>query len=296
MSQKLLLIDDSAQVHSLIKSLLRNEPVEIHSAANAEAGLRLVKSLRPDLILMDVNMPRIDGFEACRRLKSEPAHAAIPLILLVERGSMDQKMRGLDLGADDYVTKPCDRAELVARVRASLRMSRLMRMLEEKAMIDPLTGLGNRAMFEKRLGAENTLRNRSSAPLASIMLDLDQFPSINSSCGQFFADSVLRKIGAILLELCRSRDLACRLRGEQFAVLAPNTTAQEATVLAERMRAAIAKAVFFHGDKSISITSRVDVVDAGAACDRFMAANGEARPNATTQTGRPRLMKAATAA
>jgi diguanylate cyclase (GGDEF)-like protein len=296
MSQRLLLIDDSKHVYPMIESLLGNEAVEIHCASNAEAGLRLVKSLRPDLILMDVDMPGTNGFEACRKLKSDPADASIPLIFLTSGGSIDEKMRGLELGAVDCITKPCNRPELLARVRASLRMSQFMRLLEEKALIDPMTGLGNRAMFEKRLGEENALRKRSGTPLASIMLDLDQFASINSSCGPLFGDYLLRNIGTIIFEHCRSKDVGCRLRGEQFAVLAPNTTAQDATVLAERMRAAIAKATFVHGGKSISITTNIEVVDAGAACERFIAESDAETPQASTQTGRPRMMKTATAA
>jgi len=289
MQQQLLLIDDSKHIHPLIKALLSDEQLEIHSAYDAEFGLSLVKSLRPDLILMDVDMPGINGFEACRRLKSDPDNASIPLIFLTSCGSIEEKVRGLELGAVDYVTKPCNRAELQARVRASLRMSHLIRLLEEKALIDALTGLGNRAMFEQRLGAEIALRIRSSAPLACILLDLDKFKSINDSFGHPFGDFVLRKVASIISEHCRTEDVGCRLGGEEFAVLAPHTNAEQAATLAERMRLAIAKTAFVHGGKSVSVTCSFGVVDAGDPYDRSLLERADAALYASKQQGRNRV-------
>ena len=289
MQQQLLLIDDSKHIHPLIKALLSDEQLEIHSAYDAEFGLSLIKTLRPDLILMDVDMPGLNGFEACRKLKSDPANSSIPLIFLTSCGSIEEKVRGLELGAVDYVTKPCNRAELQARVRASLRMSQLIRLLEEKALIDALTGLGNRAMFEQRLAAETALRIRSGLPLACIVLDLDQFKSINDTFGHPFGDVVLRKIATIIAEHCRTEDVGCRLGGEEFAVLAPNTTAEQATTLAERMRAAIAKTSFVHGGKSVTVTSSFGVVDAGDPYDRSLLERADAALYESKQHGRNRV-------
>jgi diguanylate cyclase (GGDEF)-like protein len=289
MHQQLLLIDDSKHIHPLIKALLSDEQLEIHSAYDAEFGLSLIKSLRPDLILMDVDMPGMNGFEACRKLKGNPANASIPVIFLTSCGSIEEKVRGLELGAVDYVTKPCNRAELQARVRASLRMSQLIRLLEEKALIDALTGMGNRAMFEKRLAAETALRIRSGLPLGCILLDLDHFKSINDSYGHPFGDAVLRKVATIISEHCRTEDVGCRMGGEEFAVLAPNTTAEQAATLAERMRVAIAKTAFVHGGKSIAVTSSFGVVDAGDPYDHTLLERADAALYQSKQHGRNRV-------
>jgi diguanylate cyclase (GGDEF)-like protein len=293
MQQQLLLIDDSKHIHPLIKALLTDEQLEIHSAYDAEMGLSLVKSLRPDLILMDVDMPGINGFEACRKLKSDPTNALIPLIFLTSCGSIEEKVRGLELGAVDYVTKPCNRAELQARVRASLRMSQLMRLLEEKALIDALTGLGNRAMFEQRMGAEIALRIRSGTPLACMLLDLDHFKTINDSFGHPFGDFVLRKVANVISEHCRTEDVGCRLGGEEFAVLAPNTTAEQAAMLAERMRAAVAKTAFVQNGKSIAVTCSFGVVDAGDPYDRSLMERADAALYESKQQGRNRVTASA---
>src|ERR1700722_17825365 len=121
MQQQLLVIDDSDKVHTLVKTILTEEPVEVHSATDPKYGLVLAASLRPDLILLDVDMPGMNGFEACRQLKLNPATAGIPVIFLTSLSAVNQKVQGFNLGAVDYVTKPFNRAELLARVRASLR-------------------------------------------------------------------------------------------------------------------------------------------------------------------------------
>src|SRR6185369_4418008 len=119
-------------------------------------------------------MPDMDGFEVCRRLKAQPATMNIPIVFLTGAGSTDEKIRGLNLGAVDYVTKPFEPAELRARVRASLRTKYLLDLLTQKAMIDGLTGLWNRKYFDQRLESEIALRQRVTSPLSLIMVDVDR--------------------------------------------------------------------------------------------------------------------------
>src|SRR5271154_5347795 len=133
MNQQILLIDDDKKIHALVRALLADEPVEIQSALDPEYGLTLAASLRPDLILLDVEMPGIDGYEVCRRLKVDPDLFNIPVIFLTALSTVEEKIRGLELGAIDYVTKPFNPSELLARVRASLRTRHVIRILEEKA-------------------------------------------------------------------------------------------------------------------------------------------------------------------
>ena len=132
-SQKLLIVDDSPDIHELVVIWLAGEPVEFFSCETGEEALALAAQVRPDLILLDVELPGLDGFEVCRRLKSAAATADIPIVFLTGASSTEEKLRGLDLGAIDYITKPFDPAELRARVRSSLNTKRLMDLLAQKA-------------------------------------------------------------------------------------------------------------------------------------------------------------------
>ncbi|HZK79992.1 MAG TPA: diguanylate cyclase, partial [Humisphaera sp.] len=244
MQQQILVIDDSKTIHPLVKVILSDEPVEVHSAMDAKYGMVLAASTRPDLILLDVDMPGMDGFEACKQLKADPATANVPIIFLTSHATVAEKVRGLGLGAIDYVTKPFNRAELMARVRASLRTNQSIRALEEKATIDALTGLGNRAMFDQRLEAEVCLHVRTKHSLSCILMDVDRFKRINDTFGHPFGDKVLKRIAEIITDLCRTEDVACRYGGEEFAILAPNTNALAASIFAERLRVQISRVKF----------------------------------------------------
>jgi diguanylate cyclase (GGDEF)-like protein len=268
--QQILIIDDSKPIHTLIISLLSDELAIFHSAYEGGTGMVVAASLRPDLILLDVEMPGMDGYEVCRQLRADPNTASVPIIFLTARAATEEMVHGLNLGGNDYVTKPFKLSELLSRVRAALRTSRLVRMLEEKALIDPLTGLGNRAMFKERFAAEVAMRIRSGDPLSCIVLDVDHFKNINDRYGHPFGDEVLRKIGEALTEVCRIEDVACRPGGDEFVILAPQTTAEQASLAAERMRAAIASMAFVCQDESVSVTCSFGVAEGAGVYDRLM--------------------------
>jgi two-component system, cell cycle response regulator len=270
MHQQILLIDDTKSVHPLVISLLAEEPVTIHSAFDAQSGMVLAASLKPDLILLDVEMPAVDGFEACRRLKADPATESIPVIFLTARAATEEMVRGLELGAIDYVTKPFKLSELLSRVRSALRTSHLIRLLEEKALIDSLTGLGNRAMFDERFAAEVSLRIRFLTPLSCIVLDVDHFKGINDKHGHPFGDQVLKKIAEVLTKICRAEDVACRLGGDEFLILSPHTSAEQANLLAERMRVAVSKLALSRQGESFGVTCSLGVAEAGDPYDRSL--------------------------
>jgi diguanylate cyclase (GGDEF)-like protein len=259
--QRVLVIDDSVLIHSLVRARLEDEPVEVHFADSAKAGLAMAAALDPDLILLDVDMPEMDGFEACRRLKADPGTSAIPVVFLSGASTAQQKVQGLDLGAVDYVTKPFDPAELRARVRAALRTKYLMDLLAKRAMIDGLTGLWNRACFEQRLASEMSLARRSERPLACAMLDLDHFKQINDAHGHPFGDEVLRGVAQVLLDTCRTEDVPCRYGGEEFVLLLPNTAANGAIAMAERIRTAVADFPFTFRRSRVKVTCSIGVAD-----------------------------------
>jgi diguanylate cyclase (GGDEF)-like protein len=198
-------------------------------------------------------------------------------------------VRGFGLGAVDYVTKPFESPELVVRVRATLQTNRLIKLLEEKALIDSLTGLGNRSMFEARFAAEVGLRIRSGNPLSCIMMDVDHFKDINDQYGHGFGDQVLKKIGEVLIDNCRIEDVACRHGGEEFVVLAPRTCVDDAAQLAERMRVAIADVLFTHDGNSITVTCSFGVAEAVGAFGRLMLDRADQALYQSKKNGRNRV-------
>lgn len=270
MRQQVLVIDDSKPIHALVTTLLAEEKVDVQCASDAAYGITLAGSMRPDLILLDVEMPGINGFEACKKLKANPETAHIPIVFLTGLSSVEEKVKGLELGAVDYITKPFHSWELWARVRASLRMRHLVKMLEEKALLDPLTGLGNRAMFDRHLAAEIALRIRFNTPLSCIVMDVDHFKEINDAHGHPLGDQVLHAIADVITKICRAGDVGCRYGGDEFVVIAPHTTADEARLLADRMGTAIGKVAFQRKGITVRISASFGVADSTSVYDRSM--------------------------
>ncbi len=297
MNQQLLIIDDSPQIHPLIRTILAEEPVDIQSATDPNYGLTLAASMHPDLILLDVEMPGMTGFEACRKLKENPETADVPVIFLTSVSEVKKKVEGFSVGAVDYVTKPFNPTELKARVNASLRTENHIRSLEEKALIDPLTGLGNRAMFMHRFEAEVASRIRFNNDLSVILMDIDHFKDINDTYGHLIGDRVLQRVGKIIADLCRTEDVACRFGGEEFVIIAPHTTAEDAEILAERIREIIANTRFTpEGFKSspmleecIRLSASFGVAEAGDLYDRSMLKRADEAMYRSKQEGRNRV-------
>ena len=269
MLQKLLAIDDSESIHALLRVRLRDESVEIFSALDGSSGLEMAKQVGPDLILLDVEMPGSNGFAVCHELKRDPSTNSIPVIFLSGAGATDEKIRGLDAGAVDYITKPFDAAELRARVRAGLRTKFLLDLLSKKAMIDGLTGLWNRAYFDQRLAAETSLAIRSGRPLAVIMADIDYFKRVNDRFGHPCGDEVLRTVGQILSDSCRKEEVVCRYGGEEFGIVVPNSAAADAAGLAGRFNRTIASHEFICRGVRTPLTCSFGVAELGCAqcCD-----------------------------
>jgi two-component system cell cycle response regulator len=261
MSDKVLVIDDSPEIQRLVKVRLGKEQLVVNCASDGASGPAAAREFHPDVILLDVDMPERDGFAVCTDLKSDPATMDVPIIFLTGSASTEDKVRGLELGATDYVTKPFDPAELRARVRASLRTRELVNLLSKKAMIDGLTGLWNRAYLDGNLSIVLSSARRTGSPLSCLMADVDRFKSINDTYGHSFGDEVLRTIAKIFSQDCRAGDLVCRYGGEEFTILLPNTELLEATQLAERLRIAAESARLSFRDLSVSVTCSFGVAE-----------------------------------
>ncbi|HBS29169.1 MAG TPA: diguanylate cyclase response regulator [Phycisphaerales bacterium] len=235
----LLLIDDSPSIHRLLAFKLKNEGLEFLAAFDSTEGVELAQSHQPSLILLDLNMPVVDGFQTMRALKECSQTISIPVIVLSGTTSPEDKVRAFELGAMDFVCKPFDIHELRARINSAIRISRLMKMLEMRAQVDGLTGLWNRAYFNERLASELAEASRNNKHLALVLCDLDHFKKLNDTFGHPAGDAVLQGFAEVLTTELRAYDIPCRYGGEEFVIILPDTDRDEARQVAERIRAAL---------------------------------------------------------
>ncbi len=239
-----LVVDDCEFVHRLLHARLRSESIRIESLQNGAQTVERALALSPALILLDLNMPEMDGFEILRRLKDEPATMHVPVIVLSGQDSAEDKVTAFDLGAVDFISKPFDMTELRARIRVALRMQALVQMLAQRAQIDGLTGLCNRASFDDRWRQEHERANRAKAALSLALFDIDEFKSVNDTYGHPAGDAVLVGLAGLITRTVRVSDVACRYGGEEFAIIFPDTTPAEAFGICERLRKACERIVW----------------------------------------------------
>lgn len=258
---KVLIIDDSPEALALAKARLSEEKLTIFCADGGKAGLAMAELEKPDLILLDVDMPELSGFDVCKILKEDSELNLIPIIFLSGASEAESKITGLELGAVDYVTKPFDLFELRARVRAALRTKRLQNMLIENAHIDPLTGLPNRRALMERLNQEWSRAKRRNGSISFIMADVDHFKQVNDTYGHDIGDKVLSEIGRAIFSCCRPADMAARFGGEEFSIIVPEERAEDAACLAERCRIAVAEVSVFTREIFINPTASFGVAD-----------------------------------
>ncbi|MFA6133484.1 MAG: diguanylate cyclase [Phycisphaerae bacterium] len=256
---KIVIIDDSPDALAVAKTRLAHEGHEILCAAGGGEGLETVGREKPDLILLDVDMPGMSGFDVCRWLKDDAATCSIPVIFLSGSNDIGDKVKGLDLGAVDFVTKPFDAFELRARVRAALRTKHLQDLLRRFALIDPLTELPNRRALDDRLAQEWARLLRHGGDLSVIMVDIDRFKSINDRFGHPAGDEVLRQVACLMAACCRETDTPARYGGDEFAVLAPETPTKAAMDFAERLQKSVcSQPLTVHGN-SVNVTVSLGV-------------------------------------
>ncbi|MHC4793018.1 MAG: diguanylate cyclase [Planctomycetia bacterium] len=291
---RVLAIDDSDLVHRLLRARLRHERIDLHSVHNATDGIRVARNLQPEVILLDIDLEDLDGFEVLARLKADPLTRDIAVIFVSASNETMDRVRGLDLGAVDFVGKPFDVGELKARVRSALRMQRLVRMLAQRAQLDGLTGLWNRAYLDDRLAAEVETSVRYDKPLSLVLCDLDRFKSLNDAHGHPFGDEVLERAATVLAS-GRSPDVACRYGGEEFALIAPGTDLAETMEVAERHRVRISE-IDWPDRPGIRISASFGVADLGCiegdpTPEKLIAAADRALYRAK-ETGRDRVVGA----
>jgi diguanylate cyclase (GGDEF)-like protein len=276
--RRILIADDHEDNVELLRARLEARGYEVHAARNGEQALELVGQCDPDLILLDVMMPKMDGMEVARRIKANPDLPFIPIIMQTALDTTESKVEGLDAGADDYITKPINFAELEARVKSLLRIKALQDALSERerqlsdmnekllsiSRTDALTGLDNRRHLEERLDEMFEHSRRLGEPLGCVMFDLDRFKSVNDTYGHQAGDQVLKELAGILTREAREIDHVGRYGGEEFMLLLPGTVLDSAVVFAERVRSAVEANTFTLRETTITRT-----ISAGVASYPF---------------------------
>ncbi len=257
------MVDDEATARLALGRYLRNLGHAVHTADGGAAALAAFAEHRPGIVLVDWMMPAMAGTDLCRALRALDGGPTTYLVMLSGVSEKGRMVEAFDAGVDDFLTKPCDPAELAARLRAgarivalerdlsaealhnrrlSERLSRANRRLRVIASTDMLTGLCSRRETTRRLGEAFAAARRGRAPLAAVMMDLDGFKPINDALGHPAGDRLLKRIAAALKKSVRSSDTLGRLGGDEFVVLMPGATAGEALRWAEQMRAAVTDA------------------------------------------------------
>ncbi len=236
----ILVVDDSPENLQVISAVLK-EHYKVKVAINGERALALATAADPpDLILLDVMMPGMDGYEVCSRLKAQPATARIPVLFVSSRDEEEDEARGLSMGAIDYIVKPIRPSIVQARVRNHIELKRSRDLLERLTTQDHLTGISNRRRFDDFLAVEWRRAAREQTPISLISIDIDHFKAYNDHYGHPQGDQCLIQVArALAASVTRPTDLVARCGGEEFAAVLPATGSAGATLLAEQMRARV---------------------------------------------------------
>ncbi|MFZ0449624.1 MAG: diguanylate cyclase [Desulfatiglandaceae bacterium] len=260
MKEKILVIDDEPEIRELLSEILQGEGFEVFGAADGVEGLELFHDIKPDLVITDVKMPRKDGLAVLKEVKE--AKSDIDVIILTGHSDEATAIECLQSGAYDYLLKPVEDIEvlLIAVNRAihkrnlELKNKDLLRQLEEMAIRDPLTGLYNFRQLHVSLDQEMTRSQRYGHSFCVFIVDVDHFKAVNDNYGHLFGDHVLKKLGEIMQRALRNTDRLFRYGGEEFFVLMPETSQEEASTVADRIMDAIRTHTFICDEKGAKIT------------------------------------------
>jgi diguanylate cyclase (GGDEF)-like protein len=241
-----LVVDDSSTVRRILRRDLEAAGYRVNEAADGEQGLMSCRVDRPDLVLLDVDMPVLDGLATMERMQEDPHLRWLPVLFLTARIAGGEVARGLDLGAHDYLKKPCESSELIARVSTAMRLAarhdelqRRARELDALSNTDPLTGLPNRRHLEQVV--EGLLGSRGpDLEVGVVMVDIDHFKKVNDDHGHLVGDAVLATVAARMRRATQALETLVRWGGEEFVALVTEADREAVVDLAERLRSAVA--------------------------------------------------------
>jgi len=268
MKNTILIIDDDSSVRNEVKRVLNEAGVfdEYYECADGVEGFKLLLNKTIDLILSDVEMPGIDGLKFLGMKRAKPEYNDIPVIMLTGLGDIRLKVQSLEMGASDYVTKPFDPAELIARVKVHLKIKQLQdelreknKKLEELSNTDSLTKIFNRRYFMELFDLEFQRARRYNSNLSFIMIDVDHFKEFNDNYGHLLGDRILSEVAKLFKDNLRRYDQIGRYGGEEFALMMPETDLDGALVVAERHRRRIEEYALYENGESLKVTISLGV-------------------------------------
>jgi len=281
---KVLIVDDEPLARDAASELIKLDGHKVWTAEDGETALKMAVDLEPDIMILDVRMPGLDGHTVCQEIRADIRTSMIYVIMLSGKDSISEKIMGLDVGADAYLTKPCEISELKAHIRVGERTA-LDRHL---SMHDALTGLYNRRAFDELLVRELASCRRYGGALSLVTIDLDFFKKVNDNFGHDVGDDVLRELAGIIRTVSRPSDLPCRWGGEEFSWLLPKTELEGARMAAERLRHSIETHDFAKAGQqtaSLGVAEFLADEDGEALCRRADLALYEAK-----ETGRNKVV------
>jgi len=258
-----LVVDDEPNSRLLLKTYLSSAGYDVITASTGEEALEIASKLTPSVIILDIMLPKISGYDVCKKLKSSKTTGFIPVILVTALRGTQERVQGTEAGADDFISKPFNRVELLTRVKSLLRIKRLHETLQYKvkelqktqsklrqmAVTDGLTGLNNYRAFKHQLHLEISRSRRFDLPVSLLMMDIDYFKTYNDECGHPNGDKVLKKFAKIIQGNVREVDFPTRYGGEEFAVILPGTDKKSAVIVAEKLRKLVEQTAFPHVSK-----------------------------------------------
>lgn len=264
----ILIVDDVEDNIEILRDLLTFDGFNVQTAQSGEMALKRVQESRPDLILLDILMPGMDGFDVCARLKADGDTKDIPVVFVSSMGDLDSKVKGFKAGGVDYIDKPFQHAEVLVRVNTHITMMRMRRHLKEQnaelerlANTDYLTNLYNRRRFFHAAEVEFATSLQSGKPISVTLIDLDLFKHVNDTHGHLVGDQVLIHIAHIIRDHCREADVAARYGGEEFSVLHPKIGRQDAFLVVEEIRQEVEATPYIHEKDEIGVTFSAGIVD-----------------------------------
>lgn len=259
-SYRILIVDDEVHNIDMLCQIL-SPMYTLKTAKNGSSAIKMAEKHNPDLILLDIIMPDLSGFEVLAELKKSDLTKNIPVIFITGLDSIEDEEKGLQLGAVDYITKPLHNAIVKLRVSTHLKMIEQMRLIERLSMIDALTEIPNRRSFDNHMHTEWSRAIRFGTPVSAMMIDIDHFKDFNDNYGHSHGDLVLKTVAGIISHsLKRPSDFVARWGGEEFVVLLPNTELDGALEMAEQIRAHIECATIpFEGGIDTHVTISIGV-------------------------------------
>jgi diguanylate cyclase (GGDEF)-like protein len=253
MPMRILIVDDVAENIRVLSGILAGTGVEISTATSGRRALKIAEHFPPDLVLLDVMMPEMDGYEVCKAMKADPLLRGIPIIFITALADEAAEIKGLELGAVDYISKPFKDVIVKLRIKTQLELKRQREFLENLSRIDGLTKIPNRRAFDERFDLEWRRSERSAQTLALLLVDVDFFKGYNDTYGHMAGDECLCKIATALYEsVNRAGDFVARYGGEEFVALLPVNDPDDMPTIAERLRANIEALAIPHGASTAS--------------------------------------------